>query len=96
MSQFPLRVPDHVMEEAREAAQEERVSINQLLLALIADGLGQRCGLRMMRERAARANPGAARAVLDKVPDLPPEPGDEMPDDDDVISADQGSDRNKA
>ena len=81
MSQYPLRVPDHVLDEARHAAEEEHVSINQLLLAFIADGLGHRRGLKMMRERAKRGDPEAALALLESLPSLPPEPGDEMPED---------------
>jgi len=79
MSQFPLRLPDHVMEQARDAANEDHVSMNQLLVAFIAEGLGHRRGLRAMRERAARGNPEAALAILESLPSAQPEPGDEMP-----------------
>jgi hypothetical protein len=66
------------MEQAKAAAAEDNVSINQMLVSVIAEGLGQRRGLRMMRERAARADVGAALAILDKVPDVPLEAGDEI------------------
>ncbi|WP_349370594.1 hypothetical protein [Salinarimonas sp.] len=79
MSSYPLRVPDHIMEQARAAAAEDGVSINQMMVAFIAEGLGHRRGLKMMRDRAARADMGAAAVVLDKVPDVAPEPGDEIP-----------------
>jgi predicted nucleotidyltransferase len=36
---------------------------------------------KMMRDRAARADMGAVLAILEKVPDVPPEPGDEIPED---------------
>jgi len=78
MTNFALRVPDHVMEQAKTAATEDNVSINQMLVSFIAEGLGQRRGLRMMRERAARADVDAALSILDKVPDVPPEAGDEI------------------
>ena len=56
-----------------------KVSINQMLATLIAEGLGHRRGVRMMRERAARANVDAALAILDALPaDLPPDAGDEL------------------
>ena len=83
MTQFPLRVPDHIMEQARAAANEDNVSINQLMLSFVAEGLGHRRGLRMMQERAARADPEKALAILEKIEGLPPEPGDEMPDEND-------------
>ena len=69
MTSFALRVPDHVMEQAKSAASEDKVSINQMLVAIIAEGLGHRRGLKMMHERAARANVGTALAILDRVPD---------------------------
>jgi hypothetical protein len=78
MTNFALRVPDHVMEQAKAAAAEDNVSINQILVSFIAEGLGQRRGLKMMRERAARADVGVALAILDKAPDVPPEVGDEI------------------
>lgn len=86
MTQFPLRVPDHIMEQARAAANEDNVSINQLMLSFVAEGLGHRRGLRMMQERAARADPEKALAILKKIEGLPPEPGDEMPDESDAAA----------
>ncbi len=79
MTAFPLRIPDHVMSQARTAADEEKVSINQLLLSFIAEGIGHRRALQSMRERAKRGNVEAALAVLDMVPDVAPDEGDEMP-----------------
>jgi hypothetical protein len=74
-------MPEHIIEQARSAASEDRVSVNQILVAFIAEGLGHRRGIKMMRERAARANPEQALAILESLPSAPPEPGDEMPDD---------------
>jgi hypothetical protein len=80
MTNFALRVPDHVMEQAKAAAAEDNVSINQMLVSFIADGLGYRRGVRAMRERASRADIDAALAILDKAPDVPPEAGDDIHD----------------
>jgi hypothetical protein len=81
MTSYALRVPDHIYEQAKAAAEEDNVSINQILVSFIAEGLGHRRGLRMMRERAARADIGAALAILDQVPDVAPDAGDELPED---------------
>jgi hypothetical protein len=78
MTSYALRVPDYIMEQAREAAAEDKVSINQLLVSFIAEGSGHRRGLKMMRDRAARADMSAVSAILEKVPDVPPETGDEI------------------
>lgn len=79
MTHFALRVPDHIMEQAKVAASEDRVSINQMLVAFIAEGLGHRRGLKTLQERADRADPKAALAILDRAPDIDAEPGDELP-----------------
>ena len=79
MTAFQLRMPEHIMEQAKIAAAEDRTSVNQLLLAYIAEGLGHRRGLKMMKERAARADPQALLAIIDRVPDVPPARGDEVP-----------------
>lgn len=77
MSTYPLRLAEHVMEEARQAAAEDNVSLNQLLAAFIADGIGHRRAILGLRKRAARGNAEAALAILDRAPDAPPDPGDE-------------------
>ena len=79
MTSFALRIPDHVMEQAKAASAEDKMSINQILVSFIAEGLGHRRGLKMMKERAARADGVTALAILEKVPDVPPDAGDEIP-----------------
>jgi hypothetical protein len=79
MSGFALRVPDHILEEAKAAAAEDNVSINQLFVAIIAEGLGHRRGLRELQRRAARADVGRALRILEMAPDAPPDAGDELP-----------------
>jgi hypothetical protein len=76
---FQLRLPDHIMEQAKAAAAEDDISVNQLLLSFIAEGIGRRGGLRMLKERAGRANVLAATALLDRVPNVRPDAGDELP-----------------
>jgi hypothetical protein len=79
MSGFALQVPDDVLAQAKTAAAEEHVSIDQLLVGLLSEGLGHRRGLRDLRQRAARANVAEALRILDSTPDVPPEEGDELP-----------------
>jgi hypothetical protein len=78
MSTYPLRIADHVMEEAKRAAAEDNVSLNQLLSAFIADGIGHRRAIMSLKTRAARGNVDAALAILDHVPDVAPDAGDEV------------------
>jgi hypothetical protein len=79
MSQYPVTLPDAVLDEVRHAATEEHTSVDELLGALIVNGLEQRQGAKMMAERARRADPDTALALLRSLPSLPTEPWDEMP-----------------
>jgi hypothetical protein len=54
---------------------ENKNPVSQKQRALIA----RQRGLKMLRERAARGNVEAALAILDRVPDVPPDEGDELP-----------------
>ncbi|MEZ5996099.1 MAG: hypothetical protein R3C25_10110 [Hyphomonadaceae bacterium] len=79
MSNYPLRLPETLMEDAREMADAQGVSINQFLATLIAERIGELKALRHVRQRIGRANPASAAAVLALVPDRAPLEGDEMP-----------------
>ena len=81
MSQYPLRLPDYLMEQAKEAAAEENVSVSQMLLSLISEGMGNRRAFKSLKRRAARGDPAQALAILDRLESQPPEKGDEMPED---------------
>jgi pyruvate/2-oxoglutarate dehydrogenase complex dihydrolipoamide acyltransferase (E2) component len=79
MGTYPLRLADHLMEEAKSAAAEDNVSLNQLLATFIADGIGHRRAVLDLKRRAARANPQAALEILARAPKVAPDPGDEVP-----------------
>lgn len=79
MSQYPLRLPDYIMEQAKTAAAEDNVSVNQMFLSLISEGIGHRRALKEMQQRAGRGDTEAAIAILDRLPSRPPEPDDAMP-----------------
>lgn len=79
MTNYPLRLPQSLMEEARRIAREEGVSINQFFATLIAERVGEMKGLRHLKLRIASANPKRALELLRRVPDRTPLPGDEMP-----------------
>ena len=78
MSTYPLRIADHVMEEAKRAAAEDNVSLNQLLSAFIADGIGHRRAIMSLKKRAERGDVDAALAILDSAPDSEPDEDDAL------------------
>lgn len=80
MSQHALRLPDDVLDEARQVARQEGTSVDNLVGAIVSDALKHRRELELMRQRASRGNPELALAILKRLPSLPTEDWDEMPD----------------
>ncbi len=78
MSNYPLRLPERLMAQARELAQAEGVSINQFLSTLIAERVGELNALRQVQARIARGDPARAAGILARVPERDPLPGDEF------------------
>ncbi len=79
MSNYPLRLPDHVMAEAKQLAERNGTSLNQFLASLIAERVGELRAIEELQARAERANPAAALSILRRAPDRPPLAGDELP-----------------
>ncbi|MDR2216607.1 MAG: hypothetical protein LBE59_12320 [Nevskiaceae bacterium] len=79
MSNYPLRLPDHVMAEVRLLAERNGTSLNQFLSSLIAERVGELRAMAEIHARAERADPAAALAILRRAPDRPPLAGDELP-----------------
>jgi len=79
MSNYPLRLPDHVMAEAKNLAELNGTSLSQFLSSLVAERVGELRAIADIRLRAERANPTVALAILARVPDRPPLAGDESP-----------------
>ena len=77
MSTISLRLPESLHRQARELAEQEGISMNQL----IATSLAEKMSALMTREYlAARAKRGSSKAfqqVLKKVKDRAPIAGDE-------------------
>lgn len=79
MTTIEAKVPDYLARLAAEVAEREKVSVDQIVaLALSAQVEAWRIR-DDMETRARRANPADYDALLAKVPDVPPLPGDELP-----------------
>lgn len=79
MSNYPLRLPETLMEDARGLAKAQGVSVNQFLSTVIAERIGELKALNHVRSRIGRADLHKARSVLALVPDQHPMEGDEIP-----------------
>jgi hypothetical protein len=81
MATFPLRLPDHVMSDAKRIAERSGTSLNQLFLSMIAERIGAIKAMDAIERRAERADVAKALAVLSRVPDVPHVEGDELEED---------------
>ena len=78
MSNYPLRLPEHILSDAKAFAVRNGTSLNQFLSSLVAERIGEMKALAHIEARIARTDTSAALAVLAKVPDRPPLEGDEV------------------
>ena len=78
MSTLSLRLPDSLYNRVRELAQQDGISINQFISTAVAEKLAALMTEEYLEKRARRGSREKFLAVLAKVPDVPPEPGDEL------------------
>jgi hypothetical protein len=78
MSTISLRLPNSLHERARELAAKENVSINQLITLALAEKVSALLAEDYLEERARRASKSKFRKAMNKVPDVPPDKGDEL------------------
>ena len=78
MTNYPLRLPEHLMAAAKSLAAKNGASLNQFLSSIIAERVGEMRAFEQRERRAARGNVDVALAILARVPDVPPLPGDEI------------------
>jgi hypothetical protein len=73
-----VRLPTSLHEKARELAEREGVSINQLVATALAEKLAALMTVDYLEERAQRGDRKAFDRVLRKVKSRQPDPGDEL------------------
>ncbi len=77
---YPLKLPTSIKMAAARLAKEDGVSLNQWIAAAVAQKVGvvETAADFFQRRASGRTGDGLA-GILDKVPNRPPEPGDELP-----------------
>ncbi len=78
MSTISLRLPNYLHDTLRELAQEEQVSINQLIVLAVAEKISALMTEGYLEKRAARGDRAKFEAAMAKVPDVEPEEYDRL------------------
>ena len=77
MSTISLRLSESLHAQARLLAEQEGISINQLIATSLAEKMSAVLTSEYLEARAARGSKAAFQRVLKKVKDRPPVVGDE-------------------
>jgi predicted DNA-binding ribbon-helix-helix protein len=77
MSTISLRLPESLHKQARELAEKEGISINQLIATSLAEKMSALMTHEYLEARAKRGSRKAFQSVLKKVKDRAPTLGDE-------------------
>ena len=79
MSTLSLRLPESLHKRLAELAAREGISINQLIASAVAEKMAALDTEELLGARAARGTRPRFLAALARVPDAPPDAGDELP-----------------
>lgn len=79
MSTLTVEIPNSIRSRLDAFAEADGVSVNQLVASAVAEKLAALDAMETLRQRTARGDREKFLAVMAKVPDVPPEPGDELP-----------------
>ena len=78
MSTLSLRLPESLHRRLGEVAEQEGVSINQLISSAVGEKMSALLTEQYLAARARKGERGAFRAALAKVPDVNPAEGDRI------------------
>jgi hypothetical protein len=78
---YPLKLPASIKAAAQRLAKQDGVSLNQWIAVAVAEKVGVvETAAAFLGRRAEGATGAGVGRFLDRVPDAPPVPGDELPD----------------
>ena len=76
---YPLQLPASLKDTAARLAREDGVSLNQWIVAAVAQKIGAvETAEEFLSKRAVGSTAGDLTRFLRNAPDVPPEPGDEL------------------
>ena len=75
-----LRLPPHLLERVKRLAEEEAISVNQLVTVAVAEKIARLDAEAFYRAREQRSAPGAGWRALEQMgQSSPPLPRDDLP-----------------
>jgi len=78
-STYPLKLPNSIKKEAQRLAKEDGVSLNHWISVAVAQKIGAvDTAAEFFKRRAAGATGEELKYFLSRVPNRPPDPGDEI------------------
>lgn len=77
MSNLSLRLPATLHQEVRELAQKEGISVNQFIMVAVAEKASALRTMAYLQRQTRQEALETMHRILQKVPDVPPLPGDE-------------------
>ncbi len=80
MSTLTISVPDSIRRRAETLAQNDGISMDQFVALAMAEKVAVLDAGTYLSERAARGSREKFDRILARVPDAPPQPGDERTD----------------
>lgn len=78
MSTLEVHIPDLLLKQLNEIAAKANVSVDQIVSIALAAQVSASQARESISSRAARVNWKKVDDILDRVPDNPPLPGDEL------------------
>ena len=79
MSNLSLRLPNSLHRKIRQIAEQDDISINQFIATAVAEKTAALLTVEYLQERGRRSDSKLVDRILSRVPDVPPDPGDELP-----------------
>ena len=78
MSTLQAQVPDLLLKEVNELAAQEKVSVDQIVSIALAAQVSAWHTRESIASRAKRVDWRKVDEIMANVPDVPPQPGDEL------------------
>lgn len=79
MATLFIDIPDSLRNGIQELTHKDGYSLNQFLVCAAAEKLSSFATMDYLRERAARADLTGFDRIMAQIPNVAPDPGDELP-----------------